>query len=999
MKQNLINLNLLQSKVLKNKQKIVILTSNNKESEYVVKKLQKNFNQSKILTFPDREILPYDHFSTPDPILKQRIKVINSFDDAQILVSSFKNLFDYYPEKKFFLSKQLIKRSDQFNFNKFISMLKSMNFLKVEKVNAVGEFTVRGGIVDLHAINYENPLRLEFFDNKIESIRTYSLESQLSIDNLDEIYIGDSNEIPLNTEVVKYFKSKWREYFIDNDESECSFFQKISSNKLPDGYEIYFSLLIKSPVNFLDIFEVDNLYLSSEIQSNNLINEYKKFIDIRYEDENIGHKRPILDPKKCFFNINKILKKFPNIKIIDFNFKRNNSEIEVKIKEKNKVLNHRNFELNIGDHVIHKDYGLGLFEGFQNIKTSNHENEFGAIKYRNNEFLYLPTSQFNLISKHHKKNFENKSLDSLSKSNWNFKKQKIKSKIEDHAAEILYIESQRAKSTSIPLKIEKSLLKKFLNDFPFQDTLDQIKVTQEIIKDLSLVKPMNRLLCGDVGFGKTEIAIRASFISAFSCRQVIILTPSTVLTEQHFTSFKKRLDRYPINIQKISRNVSSKNRKKIISRFNETKIDILIGTHALLNDDFDLSNLGLLIVDEEHKFGTKQKNIIKEKQSSSHILYMSATPIPKTMNMAFTGIKDFSYLYTAPSNRLPVKTFLEIFSKSKINEAIEREINRGGSVFFIENNISKLEQLADILKIWLPKYNINYLHAQLDKKIINSRLDRFREGSIDILICSTIVEMGLDIPQANTIIINNAQKFGVSQLHQLRGRIGRSNIQGYCYLMIPDNDIPKKSRSRIDILVENSFLGSGFKISEEDLELRGAGELLGNKQSGHVDTIGLSLYFSMLKDALKTDVPKDKTVIIKLLIPAYLPESFLPSTNERLRYYQRLSSSNIKVIKNIENELKDRCGKFPDEVLNLIELSILKRKMMKLSISKIVQTQNYIKFDFDQSKLSSLIFKKLIDLSSIKNELILIKPDNKVWLKYKNNNVLKTVQKFINELS
>ena len=999
MKQNLINLNLLQSKIFKNKQKILVLTSNNKESEHVVKKLQNDFKDVKIVNFPDREILPYDHFSTPDLILKQRVNAINSFEDSQILVSSFKNLLEYYPEKKFFLSKQLLKSGDQFNFNKFITMLKSMNFIQVEKVNAVGEFTIRGGIVDLHTINYENPLRFEFFDNKIESLRTYSLESQLSLEKIDEVYIGDSNEIPFNTEVVKHFKSKWREYFINNDESECSFFQKINSNKLPSGYEIYLSLLIKSPVNFLDIFSIKNLFLSSEIQSNDSIQQYKNFIKQRYQDENIDHKRPLMEPKQCFVNIDEVLDKFSDIKTIDFNFKKNDSINVVKRKEKNKFFNHKNFELNIGDHVIHKDYGLGLFEGFQNIKTSNHENEFGVIQYKNKELLYLPTSQFNLISKHHKKNLENDALDSLSKSNWSLKKQKIKNKIEDYAAEILFIESQRAKSTSTSLKVERSILDKFLNEFPFQDTTDQVTVTQDIVKDLALVKPMNRLLCGDVGFGKTEIAIRASFISAFCGKQVIILTPSTVLTDQHFKSFKKRLDSYPIYIEKISRNVSSKNRKNIIAQFNQAKIDILIGTHALLNDDFDLNNVGLLVIDEEHKFGTKQKNIIKEKQSSTHILYMSATPIPKSMNMAFTGIKDFSYLYTSPSNRLPIKTFLEVFSKSKINEAIEREINRGGSVFFIENNIPKLEQLADTLKIWLPKYNISYLHAQLDKKTINSRLDRFREGSIDILICSTIVEMGLDIPQANTIIINNAQKFGVSQLHQLRGRIGRSNVQGYCYLIIPDNDIPKKSRSRIDVIVENSFLGSGFKISEEDLELRGAGELLGNKQSGHVDTIGLSLYFSMLKEALKTDAPKDKTVIIKLLIPAYLPESFLPSTNERLRYYQRLSVSNLKNIKNIENELKDRCGKFPDEVVNLFDLSILKRRMLKLSISKVVQTQNYIKFDFDQSNLSSVIFQKLIDLSSKESELILIKPENKVWLKHKNNDVLKTVKNFIDELS
>jgi transcription-repair coupling factor (superfamily II helicase) len=393
----------------------------------------------------------------------------------------------------------------------------------------------------------------------------------------------------------------------------------------------------------------------------------------------------------------------------------------------------------------------------------------------------------------------------------------------------------------------------FINDFQFNDTKDQEIVSKDIRKDLSLIKPMNRLLCGDVGFGKTEIAMRAAFISSLSNKQTIILSPSTVLTDQHFESFTKRFKNFPITIKKLSRNTSLKAKETSYSNFKEKKIDILIGTHALFNENLSFNNVGLLVVDEEHRFGAKQKNLIKNKQLSTHILYMSATPIPKTMNMAFSGLKDFSFLSTPPPKRLSIKTFLEVSNNTIIKESLTREFNRNGCSFVIENDIQKMDKIKNNLQTLVPNQKIDIVHASLNKKLIDKRLNDFRQRKINILICTTIVEMGLDIPEANTIIINNAHNFGLSQLHQLRGRIGRSSKQGYCYVLIPSSDINNKSMSRLQSFVNNSHLGAGFNIAHEDLEIRGAGEILGVKQSGHIDTIGMSLYMSMLKTALKND--------------------------------------------------------------------------------------------------------------------------------------------------
>ena len=994
-KQNKETFKSLKSTLEKNR-KILLICSSNLEIEDVYDELIDFVNEKKIVRFYDREILPYDHFSTPDDVIKKRFDEIKNIFDARLVISSLKNLFEFYPRHNFYKSLKEFKTNEKISISEIKEILESLNYKRVERVLSLNEYSHRGGIVDINSSRYKNPMRLDFFGDCIESIREFNIKTQRSVNEIKSFKLNSGYEIPLDEEVINQFKDKWRDEFPLIDERDSNFFNKISKNKLPEGYENYLSILINNPINFFELVKCDSTYITST--SN--VEEYKKFIIERFNDENNGT-RELISPERLFFDaVNNIHEENP----ITIFSKHKTYEDKSKFKEFNvtnkKVSDYLIYDnsLNIDDLVIHEDYGLGIFEGLKTIKTSSKQSEYLCIRYKDNELLYVPTFNFNLLSKFHKKT-DDTTLDSLSNANWSSKKDKAKAKIYDHASEILKVESDRLKATSHALKVSNDEYSSFINDFPFSDTNDQEIVSRDIRKDLSLIKPMNRLLCGDVGFGKTEIAMRASYISALSNKQTIILSPSTVLTEQHFESFSKRFKNFPITIEKLSRNTSLKVKKKLYKDFRDKKIDILIGTHALFNEDLSFKNVGLLVVDEEHRFGAKQKNLIKNKQLSTHILFMSATPIPKTMNMAFSGLKDFSFLSTPPPKRLSIKTFLEVSSNTIIKESLTREFNRNGCTFVIENDIQKMDKLKSNLEALVPNQKIDIVHASLNKKLIDKRLNDFRKRKINVLICTTIVEMGLDIPEANTIIINNAQNFGLSQLHQLRGRIGRSSKQGYCYVLIPSPDINNKSKSRLQSFVNNSHLGAGFNIANEDLEIRGAGEILGVKQSGHIDTIGMSLYMSMLKTALNNDhIEMNPSCEIKVSVTSLIPEYYLPSPTERLKIYRKLSGADSKTLSEIKIDLLDRCGKHPLELENLFKITEIGIKAKSLKISKIVQSSKYLKFKFSKT-LEEKTLSKILSITNENPEIYEIKKNGELWINFNDQDVLNlidnAIQKFI----
>ena len=608
---------------------------------------------------------------------------------------------------------------------------------------------------------------------------------------------------------------------------------------------------------------------------------------------------------------------------------------------------------------------MGIYQGLETVETNKIVSEYLKIMYANNENLYVPLAKTFLISKYHKNSEKiTVSLDSLSSNKWSQKKKRAEKRAYDHAAEILDIESRRQSSYAPSLKVDKSSYEEFIQEFPYKETDDQNIAIEAIKKDLALIKPMNRLLCGDVGFGKTEIAMRAAFICVNANKQAVILAPSTVLVSQHYQSFVDRFKKFGINIQALNRYTKSTNKNKYINDFNNKKIDILIGTHALFNNSLNYKDIGLLIIDEEHRFGTKQKDIIKSKKPDVHILYLSATPIPRTMNFIFAGLKDFSFLHTPPVNRLSIKSFLRIENDNLISEAITRETSRNGQCFIIQNDIKKLIFLKEHLLRLIPNLSIGIAHGQLNKSEITKTMNLFQLGKIDVLLCTTIVEMGLDIPNANTMIILDSYNFGLAQLHQLRGRVGRSDKQGYCYFIIPTPDIPKSAKERLDSIIRLSDLGAGFFIAQEDLELRGGGEILGNKQSGHIDSIGISLYLSMLKTAISDNNTESNTSLKNIEINfydnAYIPEKYLPSPTERLKIYRRINEidSNEELIK-LKIELIDRCGKFIEEVSALFKNAELNLKSSKLGIQKISShyEKTFIQFS---SKLDDTVLDKIL---------------------------------------
>ena len=620
-----------------------------------------------------------------------------------------------------------------------------------------------------------------------------------------------------------------------------------------------------------------------------------------------------------------------------------------------------------------------MFDGLEIVTTNTIENEYLKIKYDKNENLYVPLRNVNKLSGYHKNDLnQNIKLDSLSSTKWKTKKRKAFERSIDHAAEILDIESRRNKSNSFVLKVDDKNLNIFKDDFPYTETIDQTNSLNQIRHDLSLLKPMNRVLCGDVGFGKTEVAMQASYISVFSGKQVIIITPSTILCEQHFITFKDRFAKHPVIINKINRNEGKKLNDRTITEFNNKKVDILITTHIIFNNNINFENTGLLIVDEEHKFGIKQKNYIKDKQSNIHILYLSATPIPRTMSMVFAGLKDFSFINSPPSNRVSVKSFLKVQTKQLIKEALIRERNRNGQCFIVQNNINKMETLKREINQLLPDFKISLGHGKLNKKDISKVMLDFRNGNVDGLICTTIVEMGLDISNANTMIIIDSHNFGLAQLHQLRGRVGRSEKQGYCYFMIPTMEIPKIAKNRLDSVVRYSNLGEGYFIAQEDLEIRGGGEMLGEKQSGHVDSVGLSLYLSMLKESLNIVTDKKESEIeVNFNDSSYINESYLPSPVERLKIYREINkSSNLEELNKVKNSLNDRCGKMPQETKNLLDNKTIILKINGSGIESIKSSEKKTTISLSK-RINNKLFKKIIDLTN-NDQNCSISKDNKL---------------------
>ena len=612
-------------------------------------------------------------------------------------------------------------------------------------------------------------------------------------------------------------------------------------------------------------------------------------------------------------------------------------------------------EISIGDPVVHEEHGIGRYIGLVSMDLGGEAQEMMLLEYAGEAQLYVPVSQLHLISRYSGAAHENVQLHKLGSAAWNKAKRKAAEKARDTAAELLNLYARRAAQEGYKFQFDEDGYRAFADGFGYEETEDQAAAIAAVIADLTQARPMDRLVCGDVGFGKTEVALRAAFVAVMDGKQVAVLAPTTLLVEQHAQNFADRFADFPVKVAQLSRFNSSKETRAALAGMADGTVDIVIGTHKLVQDDISFKNLGLVIIDEEHRFGVRQKEQLKKLRANVDILTLTATPIPRTLSMALEGLRDFSLITTAPSRRLAVKTFVKPFSEGSVREAVLRELKRGGQVFFLHNEVDTIENMRERLETLLPEARIGVAHGQLRERELEQVMRDFLQQRFNVLLCSTIIETGIDIPNANTIIIHRADKFGIAQLHQLRGRVGRSHHQAYAYLLTPEY-ISKDAEKRLDAIAVADELGAGFSLAMQDLEIRGAGEILGEGQSGEMVQVGFTLYTEMLKQAVRDlkkgrqpdlDAPLGVTTEIKLHSPALLPESYCPDIHERLVLYKRLATCETEAqINAVHEELVDRFGLPEQPVTTLLESHRLRLAAKSLGITAIDASSDALTLTF-----------------------------------------------------
>ena len=624
-------------------------------------------------------------------------------------------------------------------------------------------------------------------------------------------------------------------------------------------------------------------------------------------------------------------------------------------------------ELSIGQPVVHYDHGVGRYQGLTYIENGGIDIEYVTLEYANDAKLYVPVSSLNLISRYSGSSEDSAPLHSLGSDKWTKAKRKAAEKIRDVAAELLDVYAQRASRKGYQFNVDFDEYNQFSASFPFEETVDQQNAILHVVNDMQKKKPMDRLVCGDVGFGKTEVAMRAAFVAVNDGKQVAVLVPTTLLAQQHFENFRDRFAKHAIRVEQLSRFRSAKQQKQAIDDVENGKADIVIGTHKLIQGDINFHDLGLLIVDEEHRFGVRQKEKITSLRANIDILTMTATPIPRTLNMAMSGMRDLSIIATPPSRRLSVNTFVRPYDQALVKEAVRREILRGGQVYFLHNDVDKIEDMAQELEELLPEARIAIAHGQMPERELEKVMSDFYHQRYNLLLCSTIIETGIDIPSANTIIINRADKFGLAQLHQLRGRVGRSHHQAYAYLLTPPpKQLTRDARKRLEAIESLTDLGAGFVLATHDLEIRGAGELLGDDQSGQIQTIGFSLYMEMLDgatQALKNGTqPKLDNLLpqggdVDLKISALLPEDYIFDVNTRLSLYKRIANcKDSKALDTMQVELIDRFGLLPEPAKSLFTVSLIKLRIAALGITRLEVGINGGQIVFGEKTIIDLVY-------------------------------------------
>lgn len=941
-----------------------------------------------------------------DALLNNRAKIISTHISA---------LTKSLPSPKSSLEKFIsIKINNDFSFTFLIEKLNEIGFVQKKFVEELGDFSIRGGIVDVFPFNSEEPIRIEFYGDMVESIRKFDVATQRSILMLDEISISPNFS---SREIDEENKSSFFD-FISADTiiitDEFDLLAKEIDELLSEGISLDFNLgEIKNKI--IDFSTITNLSLGhseNEIDFSSLAQpscggsvkifaqeilkliekNYSVFVSAASQDETERIKDLLEQvenfPIEKIVFINESLHfgfSFSHLQIAIFTeheifdrIKRHHSQI----KNKFQGLSNKEFRsLDYGDFIVHVDHGIGKYLGLSKIKIKNHEQEAAKIEYADEGILFVNLNFINRIQKYSSSQSHTPSLNKIGAPDWARLQQKTKKKIKDIARELIKLYAKRKMEDGFSSTPDTAWQKELEASFEFDDTPDQTRATQEIKIDMESASPMDRLVCGDVGFGKTEVALRAAFKSVMSGKQVAVLVPTTILAEQHHQTFNKRLKNYSVCVEVVSRFQSPKKVKEILIALKNKQVDILIGTHRLLSKDVEFADLGLLIIDEEHRFGVSAKEKLRSLKTNVDTLALTATPIPRTLQFSLLGSRDLSIINTPPKNRLPIHTEIVEFNQQIIRESILREIHRGGQVFIVNDKIETLDKLARIIEQHLPEVKFKIAHGQLKSHELESVMMDFLNKKFSVMITTKIIESGLDITNANTIIINRADRFGMAELHQLRGRVGRSNTQAFAYLLTPPISIlPKGTVNRLQMLAQYTELGSGFTLAMRDLEIRGAGNLLGAEQSGFIFELGFEMYEKILDETVRelkneefqhlTDKIKKENNIettIEADVDAYIPEIYVSDETERLDIYRRIMGANsAEALGLIFDELIDRFGATLPEVENLFSLAELKIIGNKIGLRKIEIENNNLKLylppQTDNEFYESGQFQKIMDV-------------------------------------
>ena len=888
------------------------------------------------------------------------------FDGKKIIISPFSTLLNPLPTQKN-LQSSTIKLKDNLNLNEFADLLIRFGYECVDIVESVGEFSIRGEVVDIYGVNMDDPVRILLFGDEVESIRNYNTATQIS--NKNEL--SEAEIVPfianLSKDEFEKVSQKIEDMQSDALVSDLNSLGFWAIDSFSDYLKEFDSKLVKK-IDFeiydapeekfkgIEILPEPKVYKDLEVTLNFDFFELNKSKSITVLSRNEGlFKGYELDG---FANVK--LEISPLVVNLTSNDKivvsLNKFEKKRRVKRSSLVVD----ELKVNDYVVHEDYGIGRFLGLEKIKVLGATKEFVVIAYQNDDKLLLPVEHLNLIDRYIAQNGSMAVLDRLGKANFAKIKEKVREKLFAIASKIVAMAAKRELIAGKILQKEDISYLNFVQDAGFSYTSDQQKAVNDIKDELKSGKVMDRLLSGDVGFGKTEVAMNAIFTCIKSGFSAFFFVPTTLLSSQHYKTLSQRFSKFGIKVFRLDRFSSAKEKSSLQKALKENEPIVCVGTHALLG--VKAENLGLIVVDEEHKFGVKQKEQLKEISQHSHILSMSATPIPRSLNMALSKIKTYSILATPPSSRLDVRTSVREWDEKVVKEAIMRELRRGGQTFYIHNHIADIEQTANDLRKILPKLRILILHSKINAKVTEDEMMKFERGEYDLLLCTSIVESGIHLPNANTIIVENANKFGMADLHQLRGRVGRSDKQAYCYFLVEDkNAISKDALKRLVALEGNSFLGAGSVLAYHDLEIRGGGNIIGEAQSGHIEAIGYSLYLKMLEDEinklLNQDSAKLDKIDLKLSVSAFLNQEFIREDRLRLEIYRRLSKcKEVSEVYEIQSELEDRFGKIDTFTKQFLDLIIIKILALKAGIKTISNSEQNIlitKNDDEKIRLKS----------------------------------------------